>query len=404
MQKKKLFFLLIIVGTIFFFSRCMDAKNDNDPRGTAYAGSEACIKCHQSVYSSYLHTAHYQSASPASENSIAGSFSKDSNTFIINDSMKIAMEKQDDFFYQVLYIKGRVKEAKRFDIVFGNVKGQTYLYWKNDMVFQLPVSYFNTLHSWTSSPGYTSTKINFERPVIERCFECHTSFINQVANKTSIYQNAFDKKSLIYNIDCERCHGPAAAHVRFQKENPSVKESKYISSFKSLSRDRKINMCAICHSGNKNFLLKSTFGFKPGDTLANFMLTDNIVSAKPDVHGNQTQLLAMSKCFINSNMDCSTCHNAHINDRGNKISYSQKCMTCHSAANHNFYKKADTLSNSFLKNNCTTCHMPQQPSNAIVVQTTNNKTNIPCFIVNHKIAIYPEESKQIIEENKNQIH
>jgi nitrate/TMAO reductase-like tetraheme cytochrome c subunit len=401
MQKKKLFFLITVAIAIFFFSRCMSVKNNNDPRGKSYAGSETCMECHQQICASYLHTAHYQSAGAASFSAITGSFSKDSNTLIVNDSTKVVMEKREGVPYQVLYINGQEKRSERFDIVFGYAKGQTYLYWKDDLLFQLPASYFNNLHSWTSSPGYPPGMVIFDRPVYERCFECHTSYISESSKPPSGPQNAkgLEKNTLIYNIDCERCHGPAATHVNFHTAYPGQKEGRYIVSYKSLSRAQKIDMCAVCHSGNKNLMLGSTFLFKPGDTLSKFMLAGINTAAdseRPDVHGNQTLLLASSKCFINSNMDCATCHNTHINDRGNYTQYAQHCQSCHSDANHNFCKMANSSNISFIKNNCTRCHMPEQPSNIIKVKTSETKMSTAILMVNHKIAVYPEASEKIM--------
>lgn len=402
-NRKKIFVLIIISAPVLFFSKCLDKKEDKDPRGTSFAGSAACIKCHQDIYNSYLHTAHNLTASPASLHTIQGSFSKDSNSFIVNDSVKIIMEKSGNGLEQVMYVNGKEREAHGFDVVLGSVKGQTYLYWKDDHLYQLPVSYFNTLHSWTSSPGYPPGRIVFNRPIARRCLECHSSYISESSLQTSGQPNIFslDKSTLIYNIDCERCHGPAAEHTAFHTANPAQKEAKYIVTYKSLSRSQKIDMCAVCHSGNKFPMLQSIFGFRPGDTLANFMLTQFPGAAIPDttvpeVHGNQIKLLAKSKCFIMSNMDCSTCHNTHVNDRGNNMVYAQHCMTCHSEANHNFCKMVTPSTVSFFENNCTTCHMPAQPSKAIVVQTSETKNNMPCTVVNHRIAVYPEESKKVM--------
>ncbi len=312
------------------------------------------------------------------------------------------MEKRGAVPYQVLYINGKEKRSERFDIIFGYAKGQSYLYWKNDLLFQLPVSYFTNLHSWTSSPGYPPGQVFFDRPIYERCFECHTSYIKTSAGQQAGLQNvkALDKTTLIYDIDCERCHGPAANHVNFHNAYPEEKQGRYIISYKSLSRAQKIDMCAVCHSGNKNFMLRSVFAFMPGDTLSHFMLPDINAAANPatpDVHGNQAALLAMSKCFIMSNMDCSTCHNTHINDRGNYIRYAQRCQGCHTIAGHNFCKMADSSNMAFLKNNCTRCHMPGQPSNVIMVKTAAGKINTPVSMINHRIAIYPVESKKIID-------
>jgi Cytochrome c554 and c-prime len=398
MNRKKIVVLTILFGCVLFFSRCLNYyKDTRDPRGSLYAGSATCIKCHQPVYESY------STAGPASIHTIQGSFSKDSNSFIVNDSTKIVMEKRGSGQYQVMYVNGKEKEAHPFDIVFGNIKGQTYLYWKGDHLFQLPVSYFDSLHSWTSSPGYAVGRIDFNRPIVRRCFECHSSYIgaSPLQSPGGPDINALDKNTLIYNIDCERCHGPAAAHVDFHTTNPDQKVAKYIVSYQSLSRTQKIDMCAVCHSGNKYVMLRSTFSFKPGDKLADYMFREPSDPGPVDVHGNQIQLLAKSKCFIMSNMDCATCHNTHVNDRGNYTLYARHCMTCHSEANHNFCKMATASNISFLENNCTKCHMPAQPSNSIVVQTSGTRNNMPTLVVNHHIAVYPDESRKIIAYLKN---
>jgi hypothetical protein len=398
---KQFIFAGTILTSVLLFSRCLNSNgHDQDPRGAAYAGSAACTKCHRQTADSYLHTAHYHSASTASpSNAIAGSFSKDSNSFVVNDTTKVVMERREGVPYQVLYINGREKRAQRFDIVFGYSKGQTYLYWKNDLIYQLPISYFTNLHRWTSSPGYPAGIPIFDRPVLKRCFECHTSFIAQ-SNEQN--ENALDQKSLIPDIDCERCHGPASNHVNFHTDNPDEKEGKYIISYKSLTREQKIELCAVCHAGNKGIQLRTVFGFRPGDSLSHFVLPDHGSPIRPDVHGNQVALLASSKCFRMSEMDCSTCHNTHINDHGEYARYAQHCQGCHSTDGHNFCKIANTGNIAFLKANCTKCHMPSQPSGIIKVKTAEANGNTPVFMVNHRIAIYPEESKKIINNLKEQ--
>ena len=90
--------------------------------------------------------------------------------------------------------------------------------------------------------------------------------------------------------------------------------------FKSLPRERKLDVCGVCHSGNKSPMLRSTFGFVPGDTLANYKLPEMVGAIDTghlDVHGNQIQLLQSSKCFMGSKLDCQTCHDTHQNQRGN---------------------------------------------------------------------------------------
>ena len=393
MPAKKILLTAAVFAGILLFSRCLDS-GVRDPRGAAYADPASCATCHRAIVNSYARTPHFHAAALASFNTIEGSFSKDSNTFVVNDSVRVAMEDRAGIPYQVLYVRDKEVRTQRFDVVFGYEKGQGYLYWKNDQLYQLPISWFTDLHRWTSSPGYPSGIPFFDRPVLERCFECHTSFISPSDPKNV---NALDPRSLIVNIDCQRCHGPAANHVAFHTENPGEKTGRYIVSYKNLTRRQKIDQCAVCHSGSNNIQLRSLFAFKPGDSLSRFAVSAHVGTNRPDVHGDQLALLASSKCFLGSEMDCSTCHDTHVNDHGDWAAYAQRCQTCHSETNHNFCKIADAANTGFLKQNCTRCHMPSQPSDVIKVKAGAGDAHTPIYMINHRITIYPEESRRILD-------
>ena len=392
---RKLILLIGIAGSVFILTKCFQDRGLPDPRGTSYAGSDACVGCHKTLSSSFAHTAHYLSTRIADSNTISGSFSKGSNELLINDSTEIRMEKRDSGFYQVLYTGNKETESHRFDLVMGAVKGQTYLYWKENGFFQMPVSYISALHQWTGSPGYSFSNLNFDRPVLQECFGCHSSFAEGDPHGLSGFNQ--QQNSWVFNIDCERCHGPAAAHVQFHTSHPEEKHAMFLISFQSLNRSQKIDLCAICHSGTKHILLKSTFAFKMGDSLSSFMIPLS-TGDQLDVHGNQTQLLSQSKCFRMSNLDCSTCHDIHINQRGLTKSFNDRCQSCH-APDKRFCKMATGSNTFFLQSNCTGCHMPLQASSAIVVQASNQNVAIPSMIVNHRIAIYPEETAKIMKDN-----
>jgi hypothetical protein len=395
---------VFLIPLALIFSQCF--TNDTaakDPRGNLYAGSKSCIKCHKNIYNSYLHTAHYQTSRPASAGSVHGSFAPDSNTVVFNDSLKVVMEKQGKAYYQTSYHKGKVTEKHGFDIVFGGVKAETYLYWKGKQMLQLPISYYNAIHSWGNSPGYEAGFADFSRVIGRRCFECHSSYVNELPQPNQGLNRtiALDKNSMILSIDCERCHGPAINHVNYHTEYPGQKVGKYIVRYSTLSRAQKIDVCAVCHSGNNGMMLRSTFGFTPGDTLAKFKEADlfhsDVNPTQLDVHGNQVQLLASSLCFIKSKMDCATCHNTHNNERNLTQMFTQRCMNCHSTAKHNFCKMADKLSPAALTAKCLDCHMPAKPSNVITVRNNSRSTLVPYEVRTHRITIYAEETKKIMD-------
>ncbi|WP_114936730.1 cytochrome c3 family protein [Mucilaginibacter endophyticus] len=403
MLKQRTFFLalLLLIPLSFLLVQCFSDK-PQDPRAEIFAGSASCEKCHKDVYNSYLHTAHYLSSRPTSAEIVHGSFDSNRNTLQYADGTVVKMEKRNGELYQVSYTNNKETVAHKMDITFGVNKAQTYMYWQDKQLFELPVSYFNTVHGWANSPGYDGTKPDFNRPILQRCFECHASFIRQASQQNIDLQNRkieFEPASIIYGIDCERCHGPAANHVNYHEAYPEEKTAKYITRFASLTRAQKMDACGVCHSSSKQAFQLSTFKFKMGDTLARFKEPDylNIQTnaASLDVHGNQNGLLTASKCYLMSNMDCSTCHNTHVNNGGNLALYSKKCMSCHTEANHNLCKVAPKLS-AMMQNNCIDCHMPLKPSNTIAVNDTSGKSSSPYLVRTHRIAIYPNETKKIL--------
>ena len=400
--------VIIITGIciILFVIVYLPFRNNNDrkdSRGDAFAGSQTCIKCHDNIYNSYVHTAHYLASLPATLKTIHGSFHKPGNVFTLNDSQKIVMEKLDSGLFQTYYLNGRVKERYHFDIVFGGVKGESYLYWKGNELYQLPISYYNQEHEWSTSPGYGLNFLEYHqsRSIHKQCMECHTSYISDLSENEQLFtkEEKFNKQSLVFSIDCERCHGPAAQHVNFQTKNPDIKTARFITSYSSLNRTQKIDMCAICHSGLSTDKVRSTFEFVPGDSFSNFKIPEfysTVDTTHLDVHGNQVQLLQSSKCYKFSKMDCATCHDPHQNNRGNDAVYVQKCLTCHNTPNHVYCKMSNTLSADVLKANCINCHMPALSSQKISVQVSDTLPGIRFFVHTHHIATYPEEVKKVL--------
>jgi hypothetical protein len=402
---KKIAIITGICISVFIFScsQLIDNSSGTDARGKSFAGPGACVSCHSNVYNSYLNTAHYKASAAANEKTIHGSFAGNNNEFIVNDSQKVVMEKLDSGLYQTYYFNGKVKARYRFDIVFGGVKGESYLYWKGNELCQMPLSYFQSRHQWSTNPGfgYNFLDYNMPRYIGKQCLECHASYINNLPEETTTLSKGdqFDKNSLVYSVDCERCHGPCAKHVDFQTQNPGIKTAAFVTTFSSLNRIQKMDMCAACHSGKPSVMLRSSFEFVPGDTFANFKVPEFIHPADTahlDVHGNQFQLLQSSKCYLNSKMDCATCHDPHISNSGNGAMFTQKCLTCHNTPGQVTCKMAGHLSDSLMKKNCIGCHMPALPTKIISVQVSDKLPSVQFFVHTHHIATYPEEVKKIM--------
>lgn len=389
-------------------SRCFSCvEKDNDPRGEMFIGSASCRQCHKSIYDSYVVTAHYKSTQISSDKNIQGSFIHGKNAFTVNPETQIVMEHRDSGTFQVLYINGKEKEIHRMDITFGTKHAQTFLYWHGNKTFELPISYYTSVQSWASSPGYPSV-LNFIRPINKGCFECHSSYIGSNSIEANqVIEEALNKSSLITGIDCERCHGPATNHVNYHLAYPDVKEAKYMVTSNTLSRQQKLDACAVCHSGNDKKKEISSFSFKMGDTLANLFLpwaTRSKITTGFDVHGNQYQLLSESKCFLKSKtLGCVTCHNPHTDKSSDLNEYSKKCLSCHQDTDHSSLKM-DEATASAIKANCIDCHMPEQASRAITFQVSGSDSISSYLLRTHKIAVYHEKKigniLQFLKKNK----
>jgi hypothetical protein len=177
----------------------------------------------------------------------------------------------------------------------------------------------------------------------------------------------YDRSKFIYGVDCEKCHGAAARHVAFQRENPNDTIGKFITNPSGFTRQQKLDLCALCHGGRLQ-KTKPSFSFTAGSSLSDYFLVDTFPPRPEliDVHGNQYGLLRASKCFQKSDMTCNTCHDTHKNEKGKLSLFSQRCMSCHSSVATLGGKTHRTLGKSII-NNCVDCHMPVKSSRAIAV-------------------------------------
>lgn len=401
----------VIFLSVFIISQCINKDKDKttiikNDSGEQFAGSATCITCHKNIYDKHINTAHYLTSRPASEKYIKGSFEPGKNFYAYNNSVRIAMEKREDGFYQVEYFKETEKKAHRFDIVIGSgTMGQSYLYWMNNHLFQLPITYFTAANAWSNSPGFPD-KILFNRIITSRCLECHTTFAKPTSEPDKDPEE-FANDKIIFGVDCEKCHGPAEKHVEFHTQNPNQLIAKYIINPAKLTRQQNLDLCASCHGGRLQ-KIKPSFEFTVGNNLADYFKLDTSAPDPKniDVHGNQYGLLRASKCFrMSTTMTCVTCHNSHENERGNIALFSQRCMSCHNSEHNNVCKLNKTMG-TVINTNCIDCHMPVKSSKAIAVQLHGDNLPVAAMIRSHYISIYPDETKQILASMKksNQIH
>lgn len=356
--------------------------------GAAFVGDDACVACHEERVHAFHQTAHAKTSRLPGAETIRGQFGSESNVLrTVNPNLVFVMEANDKGFYETAHMKTsdteELSRSERIDIVVGSArKGQTYLYWDGDQLFQLPVSYWTELDSWVNSPGYIDGTADFDRAVVPRCLECHaSSFENRPPP-----ENRYNLASLVLGVSCEKCHGPGGEHIaRFRSKAPPKTPSEFaIVNPSRLSRARQLDVCALCHEGAGEPLAPA-LSFVPGEELDRYLaFARQDAKAHVDVHARQVPLLERSRCFqLSKTMTCTTCHDVHTPQR-DAASFAPRCLTCHGVESCRAFPKLGHAIDSL----CIDCHMPLQVTGKIVTMV-DGRTVRP-MVRNHQIAIYPD--------------
>jgi hypothetical protein len=365
-----------------------------------FVGDDACRSCHQQQAKTYVDTAHHWATSWPSPRRVKGSFTPDSNIMrTSNPYLHFEMTASPAGYFQSAVEEPgegkRITRTERIDIVAGLPrKGQSYLFWKGDQLFQLPVTYWTETDSWVNSPSYPDGSPHFDKAIIPRCLECHASSFEWMPPPVNRYR----KSSLVLGISCEKCHGPGRAHVALHTTPPGAPRRaksqlpggtpEAIVNPAKLSRDRQLDVCGLCHSGNGTPIAPSG-SFIPGDVLDDYIdipysSSDDAV----DVHGNQVQLLKKSRCFQSTTtLTCNTCHDVH-KTQNDAAAFSAHCLSCHEPKQCGEHAR---LGNQ-IANHCIDCHMPLQESK-VLFSNTNGKHLEP-KVRNHRIGIYADAKPQ----------
>lgn len=359
------------------------AKIGLDQPYQGYVGPQACVECHAEIAAMQSTTAHYSASMIAAEETIHGSFEAGRNRLpTVFPGHDLLMENANGELRQSLVYRAPERDVRirsgEFAIVLGLVKGQTYLYWRNDLLCQLPASYANSADEWAYSPGYPDGRPYFDRVIKPDCLDCHATVFEEV-----LPDKVVKTDKAILGVTCESCHGPGEAHVRHHQRYPELTEAVHMARISSLSRDQQVDACGYCHSGIKPDTRKrSAFSFRPGDRLSDFFeLKGDDTQATPEVHGNQLGLLQQSRCYTESpGLVCISCHDSHQRQR--LEDFAARCISCHTDANDH----PSLRPGAELLSDCVDCHMPLIDSKLIDVKQGGKTHNFS--VRSHRIKIY----------------
>ena len=336
---------------------------------SAYADSRACATCHREIASNYARSGMARSFFvPAATNTIEDYSGVPEYYHALTDTHYAMSIRNGQYFQRRWHLDTRGREINveelRIDYVMGSGNhARSYLHRTGrDMLIELPLGWYPDQGGrWGMVPGSDTTHPQTRRFISYKCMFCHNAYPTIPAANQAPGSDPVFLGELPQGIDCQRCHGPGAGHVRTSGKASIVNPAR-------LSPERRMEVCMQCHlettSGRIPAVLqrfdRATFSYIPGRPLVDFAI--HFDHAPATGHDSKFEAvssvyrLRQSRCYLESGgkLECATCHDPHHIPRGEEAlqQYSRVCLECHTAP----HPAAVAVTAA----DCITCHMPKR--------------------------------------------
>jgi hypothetical protein len=364
------------------------AAADTNP----YVGSAACATCHNGISASFAQTAMGRSMAPAVPQHFQGlSVPSQFTNEQLNRHFNVFVRDQKLFESEYgLAADGSeiFRDTRPLEWMIGaGINGFGPVIEQDHYLFQAPLSFYTRPAAWGPSPGYESTDLGFNRPLLAGCIFCHTGRANPVSGTNGQYA---DPPFSELSIGCENCHGPGRAHIQAMS-HPSASKDAHIVNPSRLSPYLADNICMACHQTGDVRVLKPGKSFadirpgRPLDEALSILIVPPTPESPPDVdHVEHYYSMTLSKCYRSSNghMSCLSCHDPHVQPSPSEVPayFARKCLACHT--NQSCKLPLEARMNRRPANDCAGCHMPKRDIRVISHSSATN----------HRILAEPDEA------------
>lgn len=316
---------------------------------SSYAGSASCRPCHQAQWESWKSTGMAKMLHKLEPGAVIGDFRR------LNEDERGArgVVEGGKYFIELLRTGGRW-DRFALEYVIGSKWQQAYATKSaSGELHVLPVQFNRVADKW----------INYWRMIDPpESARAETAEFHRLREVTSYQQNCapchtsqFEEKGFLEpGVNCEMCHGPAAAHV-------GGGPAKW--SFRKMDHREAVEVCAQCHAQSA---IREPQGFPPRYQRRPYSEFSRKAFYRDGRFRETTfivEAFERSGCFRKGEAHCGSCHDPHpANATKNPVSLKfaadsdQMCLQCHSgtysAVGHTRHAEGEA-------SRCVNCHMPK---------------------------------------------
>lgn len=369
MKRSAYFVPIIFLLSLLFLWQCTQRSTfaSLDPSNT-YTGNESCQPCHKKIYASYLNTGMGHSLYLPDPSQKIERFDSSSVVYDrFSDYSYFPYWADGQFFIKEFRIKGAdtvYQRVEKIDYIVGSGhQTRSYLLNRNGYLYEAPITWYVTRQLWDLSPGYADgNNSRFSREIGEECLACHTGAFEAVEGSKNRY------REVSLGIDCERCHGPGAAHIDAINNDQLIDVGELtdytIVNPAKLPLKEQFDVCQQCHLQGVNVYQdnQGPRDFRPAKALKDVYHVFLEQQADPEAFGiaSHAERLQASQCFLQSEgrLTCTTCHDPHksiaVTDT---LVYVKQCQSCHRPERSLECGEGEEA-RMLAGGNCVSCHMP----------------------------------------------
>ena len=310
-----------------------------------FAGSKECTLCHFAKAATYKDAAmSHASVSPLESQAL---HQHDSLTFKSGEYSYQLRTGDAGSTFAVSDGKSTVSAELKWAFGTGHM-GQTYIYKKNNDLYESHLSFYTEPQVLDITPGHADETIKtldealgrlMEPSEIKRCFGCHTT--------ASTVNGTFDPEHAFWGVTCESCHGPGAKHVAAMKTG-AQNGRELIFNPARLGPVSSVDFCGACHRTWQ-------------DVVGNGLIGAGMLNVRFAPYR-----LENSKCWKqqDARLTCVACHDPHKPLVQDAQSYDEKCLQCHWLRGQPKTANVPGKACPVASKKCVSCHMPKyQPPN-----------------------------------------